>query len=77
MGRRTPLRLGTRVPRSGQYQQAGPRGGQGKEVTSVKGERLHPTPKKRMTYRLIGLGQFFLLSFRDDGGELLHPKRLP
>jgi hypothetical protein len=43
----------------------------------MKGEHLPPTPKKRMTYRLIGLGQFFLLSFRDQGGELLHPKRLP
>jgi hypothetical protein len=53
MGKKTPLRSGAKVPRSGQYQQTGPRGGQGKEVTSVKGERLPPTPKKGMTYRLV------------------------
>ena len=47
------LRPGAKVPRSGQYQQTGPRGGQGKEVTSVKGERLPPTPKKGTTYKLV------------------------
>ena len=40
MSKTRNLRPGGKVPRSGQYQQTGPRGGQGKEVTSVKGERL-------------------------------------
>lgn len=53
MGKTTNLKPGARVPRSGQYQETGPRGGKGKEVTSVKGERLPPTPKKGMTYRLV------------------------
>ncbi len=53
MGKFRKLRPGAKVPRSGQYQQTGPRGGQGKEVTSVKGERLPPTPRKGMTYRLV------------------------
>jgi len=53
MGKSKNLKPGSRVARSGQYQQVGPRGGQGKEVTSVKGERLPPTPKKGMTYRLV------------------------
>lgn len=54
MSKTKGLKPGGKVPRSGQYQQRGPRGGQGKEVTSVKGERLPPTPKKGMTYRLVG-----------------------
>lgn len=41
------------APRSGQYQQTGPRGGTGKEVTSVKGEPLPPTPKKDVSYNLM------------------------
>ena len=53
MGKTRNLKPGVKVPRSGQYQQTGPRGGQGKEVTSVKGERLPPTPKKGMTYKLV------------------------
>ena len=53
MSKNRNLRPGAKVPRSGQYEQTGPRGGQGKEVTSVKGERLPPTPKKGMTYKLV------------------------
>ncbi len=53
MSKSRGLKPGAKVPRSGQYQQTGPRGGQGKEVTSVKGERLPPTPKKGMTYKLV------------------------
>lgn len=49
----TGLAPGSRVPLSGQYQQVGPRGGRGAEVTSVRGERLPPTPKPGMTYNLV------------------------
>jgi hypothetical protein len=40
-----PLKPGAKAPLSGQYLQVGPRGGKGKEVTSVKGEPLPPGPK--------------------------------
>ena len=47
-----PLRPGSTAPHSGQYQQVGPRGGKGKEVTSVKGEPLPPGPSGT-TYKLV------------------------
>jgi len=47
------LKPGQTAPRSGQYQQLGPRGGEGKEVTVVRGEPLPPTPKRGMTYTLV------------------------
>ncbi len=47
------IKPGEIAQRSGQYQQIGPRGGKGMEVTVVKGEPLPPTPKKRMTYTLV------------------------
>ncbi|MEO6197269.1 MAG: hypothetical protein ABIP58_04085 [Dehalococcoidia bacterium] len=47
------LRPGNVAPHSGQYQQIGPRGGAGKEVTVVKGEPLPPTPAPGTTYRLV------------------------
>lgn len=47
-----PLKPGNSAPNSGQYQQIGPRGGAGKEVTSVKGETLPPGPKGT-TYKLV------------------------
>ena len=50
---KTPLKPGQPTPRSGQYQQVGPRGGTGKEVTAVRGEPLPPTPKPGMTYQLV------------------------
>ena len=53
MSKTRNLKPGAKVPRSEQYQQTGPRGGQGKEVTSVKGERLPPSPKKGTTYTLV------------------------
>jgi len=52
MGRRGDLRPGHKAPRSGQYEQIGPRGGRGKEVTSVKGEKLPPGPRGS-TYKLV------------------------
>jgi hypothetical protein len=45
---------GSGAPRSGQYEQVGPRGGHtGVERTVVRGEPLPPTPKKGMSYRLV------------------------
>lgn len=46
------LRPGEKAPNSGQYQQIGPRGGAGKEVTSVKGETLPPA-SRGSTYTLV------------------------
>lgn len=47
------LKPGQKAPDSGQYGLRGPRGGQtGKEVTSVKGEPLPPTPKAGQVYVL-------------------------
>ncbi len=53
MARRNGMKPGQRAERSGQYQQIGPRGGNGKEVTVSKGEPLPPTPAKGTTYRLV------------------------
>jgi hypothetical protein len=47
------LKPGQAAPASGQYQQVGPRGGKGHEVTSVKGEPLPPTQSPGSTYRLV------------------------
>ena len=54
-----PVRLapGTLAPKSGVYQQTGPRGGRpGKEVTSVAGKPLPPAPAGR-TWTLVDLSQ--------------------
>ena len=48
-----PLKPGSPAPASGQYQQIGPRGGPGKEVTAVKGNPLPPTPAAGGTYKLV------------------------
>lgn len=47
------LKSGQTVQVSGLYQQIGPRGGKGSEVTSVKGEPLPPAPTKGTTYKLV------------------------
>ena len=47
------LKPGQSAPQSGQYQQIGPRGGEGPERTVVKGEPLPPTPKPGTTYKLV------------------------
>ena len=47
------LKPGQPAPASGQYQQVGPKGGKGHEVTSVKGEPLPPTSKSGSTYNLV------------------------
>jgi hypothetical protein len=49
-----PLKPGNEAPKSGQYKEIGPKGGQGgREVTSVKGEPLPPTTKSGSTYKLV------------------------
>jgi hypothetical protein len=53
MSNKSGLKPGQPAPRSGQYQQIGPRGGKGPEVTSVKGEPLPPTTSKGSTYKLV------------------------
>lgn len=53
MAKKQGLKPGDRAPRSGQYQQIGPRGGKGREVTSVKGEKLPPTTTKGSFYKLV------------------------
>ena len=50
---RKGLTPGSKAPKSGQYQQIGPRGRKGPEVTSVKGEPLPPTTQKGSTYKLV------------------------
>jgi hypothetical protein len=48
------LKPGETAPRSGQYEQVGPRGGStGNERTVTRGEPLPPTPKPGMGYRLV------------------------
>ncbi|MBI3568138.1 MAG: YjzC family protein [Gemmatimonadetes bacterium] len=53
MSKPSGVRPGQKAPASGQYQQIGPRGGKGPEVTSVKGEPLPPTNQKGATYTLV------------------------
>jgi hypothetical protein len=47
------LTPGSAAPRSGQYQEKGPRGGAGREVTVVRGEPLPPTTKPGSSYVLV------------------------
>ena len=47
------MKPGQDAPRSGQYQEIGPRGGKGREVTTVRGEPLPPTTMKGSTYKLV------------------------
>lgn len=53
MGRKSGLKPGQSAPASGQYRQVGPRGGEGREVTTVKGEPLPPTTRRGSTYTLV------------------------
>jgi len=47
------IKPGRKAPASGQYQQIGPRGGKGPEVTTVRGEPLPPPTRKGSTYTLV------------------------
>jgi hypothetical protein len=55
MARKNLYNPGSRTPRSGQYRVVGSRGGDvgGKEVTSVKGHTLPPTPRAGLKYKLV------------------------
>lgn len=53
MDRKSGLRPGETAPRSGQYQERGPRGGRGREVTVVRGEPMPPTTVPNRTYTLV------------------------
>ena len=53
MAKNDGLKPGETAPKSGQYQEQGPRGGKGREVTSTKGEPLPPTTKPGSTYKLV------------------------
>jgi DNA-binding transcriptional ArsR family regulator len=44
--KKSGFRPGEAAPNSGQYREIGPRGGKGKEVTSIKDKTLPPTTKK-------------------------------
>lgn len=49
-----PLKPGISAPKSGQYQEVGPRGGQpGREVTVPKGRPLPPTTQSGRRYTLV------------------------
>jgi len=47
------LKPGQPAPKSGQYKVIGPRGGEGKEITSTKGNPLPPSEKPGSTYKLV------------------------
>lgn len=53
MSKKGGFKPGETAPNSGQYQEIGPRGGKGREVTSTKGELLPPTTKPGSTYTLV------------------------
>lgn len=47
------LKPGEIASKSGQYRETGPRGGEGREVTVVKGEPFPPTTQPGSTYTLV------------------------
>jgi hypothetical protein len=47
------LTPGTPAPRSGQYQERGPRGGHGREITVPRDHTLPPTTQPGSTYDLV------------------------
>jgi hypothetical protein len=53
MSKKSGFKPGQDAPKSGQYQEIGPRGGKGREVTSVKGEPLPPTTQPGASYTLV------------------------
>lgn len=53
MSKPNGLKPGNEAPKSGQYVEIGPRGGKGREVTSVKGEPLPPTTQQGASYKLV------------------------
>jgi hypothetical protein len=53
MSKKSGFRPGQTAPNSGQYQEVGPSGGKGREVTSTQGEPLPPTTESGSTYTLV------------------------
>ncbi len=53
MSKNSKLTPGTPAPRSGQYQEIGPRGGEGREVTVPRDHPLPPTTQPGSTYTLV------------------------
>ncbi len=53
MAKNSGFKPGQTAPSSGQYQQVGPKGRKGREVTSVKGEPLPPTTTPGSSYTLV------------------------
>jgi hypothetical protein len=53
MSKNSGYKPGQTAPKSGQYQEIGPRGGKGHEVTIVKGERIPPTTQKGSTFTIV------------------------
>jgi len=53
MSKTSGLRPGQTVPKSGQYQIQGPRGGKGPERTGVEGKTFPPTPSPGSSYTLV------------------------
>ncbi len=53
MDKKDGFRPGETVPRSGQWEQVGPRGGRGDEVTLPKGKTFPPTPTKGGSFRIV------------------------
>jgi len=53
MTKRSGYKPGQPAPASGQYQQIGPNGGKGHEITSVQGKPLPPTSSPGATYKLV------------------------
>ena len=51
--KKSGLKPGEGAPASGQYQEVGPRGGKGHEVTAVKGKPMPPSTKTGSTYKLV------------------------
>jgi hypothetical protein len=50
------LKPGNITPDSGQYELTGPRGGsKGREITSIEGKPLPPTPEKNQRYKPVDL----------------------
>jgi hypothetical protein len=50
---KSTFKPGTPAPKSGQYVTVGPKGGEGKEITSTKGNPLPPAQKPGTTYKLV------------------------
>jgi hypothetical protein len=53
MKKSNTLPPGTPAPRSGQYQEIGPRGGERREITAPQGHRLPPTTTPGANYKLV------------------------